>query len=254
MDCAKVEAVIVDWLKEKMSAAGSKGLVFGLSGGLDSAVVAGLSKKAAGERALALIMPCESQIIDSEHAVLVAEAFGLDRRFVDLTSAYRAMSSEMAKSGLTDPPRLASANLKPRLRMAALYYFANTLGYMVVGTGNRSEWYVGYSTKYGDGGVDVQPIIGLLKGEVVELARHLGVPEEIIAKPPTAGLWQGQTDEGEMGFTYAQLDRYIATGVADERTKARIESMHSGSRHKFAPAPTPFDPEKGISFAEEGAR
>lgn len=254
MDCAKVEAVIVDWLKGKMAAASSKGLVFGLSGGLDSAVVAGLAKKAAGDKALAVIMPCESHIIDSEHAVLVAEAFGLNRHFVDLTSAYRAMSADIAKSGLADPPRLASANLKPRLRMATLYYFANTLGYMVVGTGNRSEWYVGYSTKYGDGGVDVQPIIGLLKGEVFELARHLGVPEEIIVKPPTAGLWQGQTDEGEMGFTYAQLDRYIATGVADEQVKARIDSMHRSSRHKFALAPTPFDPEKGIAFPSNEAK
>lgn len=254
MDCAKVEAIIVDWLKGKMTAAGTKGLVFGLSGGLDSAVVSGLVKKAVGDSALAVVMPCESHIIDSEHAVLVAEHFNVKRHFVDLTSTYRTMSADILNTGLNSPPRLATANLKPRLRMATLYYFANALGYMVVGTGNRSEWYVGYSTKYGDGGVDVQPIIGLLKSEVAELAKHLGVPDEIITKPPTAGLWQGQTDEGEMGFTYAQLDRYITTGEADEAVKLRIDSMHRSSRHKFALAPTPFDPEKGLVLnSSEGA-
>ncbi|HNZ08241.1 MAG TPA: NAD(+) synthase [Bacillota bacterium] len=246
MDCAKVESFIVGWLRRMVASAHSSGLVFGLSGGIDSAVVAALCKKAMGDSTLALIMPCESHPIDFEHAVLTAEAFDIKRHFVELTGTYRSMVAEMNRAGMKDPPRMASANLKPRLRMATLYYFANGLNYMVAGTGNRSEWYVGYSTKFGDGGVDIQPILGLLKSEVVELAGHLGVPKEIIEKPPTAGLWQGQTDESEMGFTYDQLDRYISTGEAEPAVKERIDRMNMASRHKYMPPPTPFSPEDGI--------
>jgi NAD+ synthase len=105
---------------------------------------------------------------------------------------------------------------------------------------------VGYSTKYGDGGVDLQPIIGLTKSQVRKLSRHMGVPEEIILKAPSAGLWQGQTDEGEMGFTYDQLDDYITTGSADAAVKDRIDRMHESSRHKFVLPPSPIDPASGI--------
>lgn len=248
MDCALIEAQIVDWLKSKAAEAGSKGFVFGLSGGIDSALVAALASKAMKGNCLGLIMPCDSHPLDAEHAVLAAETFGITTKIVDLSGAHRNLISEFRRGAQNEPSRLASANLKPRLRMASLYFYANELNYMVLGTGNRSEWYVGYSTKYGDGGVDVQPIIGLLKTQVAELSKHMGVPQEIITKTPTAGLWQGQTDEGEMGFTYAQLDRYIATGVADEEVKARIDRMHSSSRHKFALAPSPIEPEKGITL------
>lgn len=246
MDCIKVESEIVGWMSSMMRKAGSAGLVFGLSGGLDSALVAALSKKAAGDGTLALIMPCESHPLDTEHAVLAAETFDVKRRFVELTGTYRTILRDMGEPSASGAPRMARANLKPRLRMAALYYFANSLNCMVVGTGNRSEWYVGYSTKFGDSGVDIQPVIGLLKTEIIQLSRHMGVPEEIIAKPPTAGLWQGQTDEGEMGFTYEQLDRYIETGEADDAVKARIDGMHLASRHKYVMPPTPFSPEEGL--------
>src|SRR5690606_5628013 len=107
---------------------------------------------------------------------------------------------------------MAVANLKPRLRMTTVYYVANTRNYLVAGTGNRSELTIGYFTKYGDGGVDLLPIGRLLKAEVRELARELGIPERIITKAPSAGLWAGQTDEGEMGFTYAELERYLSEG------------------------------------------
>lgn len=246
MDCARTEIMIVEWLRQKLAASGSKGFVFGLSGGLDSALVASLAAKASPGACLGLIMPCDSNPLDSEHAVLVAETYGLKTRVVDLSGPHRSLLSELKRGSEAQPARLAVANLKPRLRMASLYFFANEMNLMVLGTGNRSEWYVGYSTKYGDGGVDLQPIIGLTKSQVRLLARHMGVPEEIIMKAPTAGLWQGQTDEGEMGFTYEQLDEYIATGRAEAEVKERIDRMHAGSRHKFALPPSPIEPDTGI--------
>ena len=132
---------------------------------------------------------------------------------------------------------LARANLRPRLRMASLYYFANRLNYLVVGTGNRSELEVGYFTKYGDGGVDLLPLGALLKRQVRALAAHLGVPAPIIEKPPSAGLWEGQTDEGEMGFSYADLDRYLAGGKVPAALGERIEAMRTASEHKRRPPP-----------------
>jgi NAD+ synthase len=131
------------------------------------------------------------------------------------------------------------ANLKPRLRMMTLYYFANRHRLLVVGTGNRSETYVGYTTKYGDSGADLMPIANLLKREVKAIAWALGIPEKVLAKPPTAGLWPGQTDENEMGLTYSQLDEYLATGRAPEEVRDRIERMHRASEHKRALPPTP---------------
>ncbi len=246
MDCVRTVAIIVDWLKQRLAASGSKGFVFGLSGGLDSALVASLAVKAAPGACLGLIIPCDSNPLDAEHAVLAAEACGLETKVVDLSGPHRSLLAELRRGSESQPARLAVANLKPRLRMASLYYCANERNLMVLGTGNRSEWYVGYSTKYGDGGVDLQPIIGLTKTQVRQLARHMGVPEEIILKAPTAGLWQGQTDEGEMGFTYEQLDEYIVTGIADASVKDRIDRMHAGSRHKFVLPPSPIDPASGI--------
>jgi NAD+ synthase len=133
---------------------------------------------------------------------------------------------------------MARANLKPRLRMMTLYYFANSRGYLVAGTDNKTESFTGYFTKYGDGGVDILPISHLLKRQVRAMARALGVPEEIITKPPSAGLWEGQTDEGEMGITYEELDTIIAgieSGHTESLDPALVEKakrMHASSEHK----------------------
>jgi NAD+ synthase len=133
------------------------------------------------------------------------------------------------------------ANVKPRLRMTALYYVANTLNYLVAGTGNRSELTIGYFTKYGDGGADILPIGTLLKDEVRALARELGVPEPVITKAPSAGLWLGQTDEGEMGFTYADLESYLTRGPAavTPALAMRIERLMRATEHKRAIPPMP---------------
>lgn len=225
---------IISWIKQKVKAAGAKGIVLGLSGGIDSAVVAALSKQAVGKaRVLALFMPCNSHPQDLAHAKLVARKLGLKSKLVDLSKVYNDFLKILPPAG-----SLARSNLKPRLRMCTLYYFANKLNYLVCGTGNKSELMVGYFTKYGDGGVDILPIADLFKRQVRQLARELKIPEEVIIKPPTAGLWHGQTDEGEMGITYNDLDGILdrfcnhKQQIAAVKTVSKVTRMYKQSEHK----------------------
>ena len=231
---------IAAWIEGKVrsaGAAGAAGAVLGLSGGVDSAVVAGLCKKALGQKALGLVMSCESSPQDEKDAIEVARAFSLETLAISLDGAFRALVSV-----LPGGPRLARANLKPRLRMIALYYVANSRNYLVCGTGNKSEIQTGYFTKYGDGAADIMPLGGLLKTQVRELARELGVPERIVEKTPSAGLWEGQTDEGELGMSYAEIDRALsgldspeAAGVGE--ILERVEALVRRSEHKRKPPP-----------------
>ena len=189
---------IIIWLKRELRLSGAKGIVIGLSGGIDSCVVAALAKAAAGnKRLLCLLLPCHSAAEDMADALAFARKFGIRHKTIDLTEVYDSLLCLLPPAG-----KLAQNNLKPRLRMLALYYFANKMNYLVCGTGNKSEISLGYFTKFGDGAVDLLPIAGLLKRQVVWLAEELGIPRQVIDKPPTAGLWPGQTDEGEMGITY----------------------------------------------------
>jgi NAD+ synthase len=171
---------------------------------------------------------------------MVAKKFAIPTKTVVLDNIYDAYL-KILPDFKPDRSRtqLAQGNLKARLRMTTLYYTANQLKYIVVGSGNRSELTVGYFTKHGDAGVDILPLGNLVKKEVRELARFLQVPQEIIDKTPSAGLWDGQTDEREMGFTYEALDNYILTGKAPEELKKRIEQMHAISAHKCTTPPIP---------------
>jgi len=204
---------------------------------------------------MGLLLPCHSDPQDEHDAVVVAKHFALPIERMDLSSAYDAMVSSVqptmraikpAAPGGSDDlrARVPLANMKPRLRMTALYFMANSLNYLVAGTGNRSEAAVGYFTKWGDGGVDLLPLGRLLKSQVRALAQELRVPPEIIDKPPSAGLWLGQTDEDEMGFTYAELERYLkkgAQGVSPALTM-KMERLERASRHKReVPAVPDFD-------------
>ncbi len=226
------------WMAAQVRQAGAQGLVVGLSGGVDSAVVAVLGQRAVGDDLLGVLMPCHSLPEDGELAGLLARTFGLPTLTVDLTPAYDSLLASL-------PPgsALAQANLKPRLRMTTLYYLANERNYLVAGTGNRSELMMGYFTKYGDSGVDMLPLGGLLKTQVWELARALGVPEAIVNRAPSAGLWPGQTDEGEMGITYAVLDRTLLalergdTGEIDPATLVKVQDKIARSAHKRALPP-----------------
>jgi NAD+ synthase len=235
---------IVSWIRMKVEEAGATGTVVGLSGGVDSAVVGALCKMAFPETTLGLIMPCHSLKEDVEDAMLVARKFGIEVKLVDLSKAfesiYEALEGKGVQEGILDIP---TANIKPRLRMITLYYYASKLRRLVVGTGNRSEISVGYFTKYGDGGVDILPIGGLLKSEVRALAAELGVPRKIMEKPPSAGLWAGQTDEGEMGITYEMLDGIIKAmdsgdiSSFDPELVEKVKLMIERSEHKRNPPP-----------------
>lgn len=203
-----------------MKEAHVKGIVMGLSGGIDSATVAALAKEAIGKkRVLALILPCHSLRPDLADAALVTKKLGIQTKTIDLSRIYDSLIKLLPQAG-----GLAKANLKPRLRMLVLYYFANKLNYLVCGTGNKSELMVGYFTKHGDGATDILPIGNLLKKQIRSLARELRVPERIIARSPTAGLWPGQTDEGEMGITYNELDDIL------ERLESKRKQILSKSK------------------------
>lgn len=231
------------WIREQVLTANRKGVVVGMSGGLDSSVVAVLCKGAWPQNTLGVLMPCYSSEQDLTHARIVAQNFDIATTTVALDPVFDSLKKALPSEGLAPETRkLAEANLKPRLRMLTLYYLANRLGYLVVGTGNRSELEVGYFTKYGDGSADILPLGNLVKSQVKELARYLGIPEEIIAKPPSAGLWEGQTDEGELGITYKELDRYLLSGKASRKVRQRVEALFRANAHKRRLPPSPPNP------------
>jgi NAD+ synthase len=231
------------WIREQVTGAGCSGAVVGMSGGVDSAVAAALCKRAFPENMIGVLMPCHSAPEDAAHAQMVAARFGIPTRVVVLDGIYDALLRALPAAEV--PPerqRTAVSNLKPRLRMMVLYYLAKQRGYLVVGSGNRSELATGYFTKYGDGGVDILPLGNLVKAQVRELAGFLGVPQEIIDRPPSAGLWPGQTDEAELGISYQELDHYLITGEAAAGAHRRIQSLMAASRHKLRPPPVPDFP------------
>jgi len=228
------------WIRETVSQAGGKGLVVGMSGGVDSSVVVVLCKRAFPEATLGVIMPCHSSKIDREHAELVAAKFSIPVKVVVLDGVFDILIEALQGDGYdATTRRLAENNIKPRLRMVALYYFANRLNYLVVGASNRSELSVGYFTKHGDSGSDLMPLGNLVKSQVQDLAKYLDIPREVIDKPPSAGLWEGQTDEAELGLTYSELDCYLITGEAEKKIKEQVDFMMSKSRHKCCPPPIP---------------
>ena len=229
---------ISKWIAQSVHDAGAKGAVVGLSGGIDSAVTATLCKKSLGANVLGVIIPCGSDPHDEEDAILITTKLGIMTLTVELDETYQTLVA-----GLSDGTRLANANLKARLRMTILYFLANTLSYLVVGTGNKTELMVGYFTKYGDGGVDILPLGGLYKTQVWELARALNIPERIINKNPTAGLWPGQSDEDELGMSYVELDRTLQAintrctdGISQENIR-KVWQWIESSGHKRQRAP-----------------
>lgn len=241
-------------MRRQLASTGARGFVVGLSGGLDSAVVARLAQLAAPGHVVAAILPAHSDPQDERDAELVAAHFSMTTVRVDLAPAYDAaiaaaqaalqtLPAQMRGPKPADPirVRLPLANVKPRLRMTTLYFLASSLDYLVAGTGNRSEAAIGYFTKHGDGGADLLPIGHLMKSEVRALARELTVPSAIIERTPSAGLWIGQTDEEEMGFTYAELERYLEDGPqgVSPALAMKIERLIRSSDHKRGLPPTP---------------
>jgi NAD+ synthase len=240
---------ITEWIRQQVTVATARGLAVGLSGGLDSAVVARLCQLAMPDNVIGMILPCHSDPRDEQDAGLVARRFDFPVVRLDLAPAYDHLVRDLKTLFPQLPPNQApgaapaggpapqpSANIKPRLRMSALYFVANSLNYLVAGTGNRSELTIGYFTKHGDGGVDLLPLGRLLKSDVRALAIELEMPDEIIEKPPSAGLWAGQTDEAEMGFSYSDLERYLTDGpdAVSPALAMRIERLVRTTDHKRA--------------------
>jgi len=242
-DWAQASERLVEWIRDRAREAGARGGVFGVSGGIDSALVLALAKRAFGSECLALILPCHSVQEDVDDALELVRLFDCPHKVVDLSPAYDALLASLrfagGECGSGSVTALAEANLKPRLRMAAWYYYANLMNYLVLGGSNRAEIYVGYSTKYGDTGVDIMPLGHLTKSEVREMAAHLGVPKRIVERTPSAGLWKGQTDEDEMGITYRDLDNYLFGKPVPDDVRAKIERRHRNSEHKRRMPPVP---------------
>lgn len=233
-DPKKIAEYLEKWIKDEFAAAGAKKAVLGISGGIDSALLAGLLCRALGpENVTGIMMPCHSGIIDEEYAALLAAKFEFKTYKIDLSKTYDTLQKVISDElGTLDT--LPSANIKPRLRMTTLYSIAQQQGALVCGGGNKDEITYGYFTKYGDSGVDLLPLADLLKGEVWSTSEYIGVPAAIIDRPPTAALWEGQTDEKEMGMTYAELDTYIATGNASEAVKDKVQRAIVKTAHKRA--------------------
>lgn len=228
----------IAFIREVLKRANCSAIVFGNSGGKDSALVGILCKMACPDT-LGVMMPCQSKRNfgeDMEDGRKVAEQFGIALTTVDLTPAKEALAGQISQIQEISPA--AASNINPRLRMATLYAIAQSRGALVAGTGNRSECYMGYFTKWGDGAFDFNPISDLTVQEIYEFLAYLGAPESIIQKAPSAGLFEGQTDEQEMGITYADLDRYLLTGEGEAATIEKIERYHGRSEHKRRPAAT----------------
>lgn len=226
-----------EWLRDEVNRAGAKGIILGLSGGIDSSVLAALGREALGrEGVLGVIMPCGSNPNDEDDAKLLADSLDVRYTRVDLSETFHVMCSSIGADKDLSP--LVCSNMKARLRMVTLYALGQSNGLLVCGTSNKSEYETGYFTKYGDSGSDLMPLISFLKRDIRAMAKILRVPEKIITKAPSAGLVDGQTDEGDMGFTYDVLDEYLATGkITDQSAKERIDVMRRRSEHKRKPIP-----------------
>lgn len=220
---------MVSWLRDKRDKTGLKGAVFGLSGGVDSAVVAALSKLAFGDDHLAIVMPIHSLKEDEVDAKLLADKLGIKTTRVDLTSTYDDFVKNAKAESFT---KMSLSNIKPRLRMTNLYLYGQNLSYMVLGSSNKSEYLVGYFTKWADSACDVYLLRDFYKSEVYELAKVLEVPDEIINKKPSAGLWKGQSDEDELGVSYDDIEKYFEGETIDSEKAKRIQALYKSTQHK----------------------
>ena len=243
IDTKEISIIIKDFIKIYVQNSGAKGIVIGLSGGIDSAVTAVLCKESLDKKHIkCLFLPDESTPdLDCKHNDLIIKKFDLQCDKKDITNVVK----EITNNSIIKPDKYALANIKARVRMILLFEYANMTNNLVCGTSNKSEMLVGYFTKYGDGGVDIMPLGDLYKTQVFELAKYLKIPKQIISKPPTAGLWHGQTDEQELKLSYNQLDKILAglekkidineiSKFADVKKSEvlRIKNMRIKSQHK----------------------
>lgn len=222
----------VAFIRDLLADAHADGIVYGNSGGKDCTLVGALCKLAC-DNTVGVIMPCSSNRnygSDRDDAIAAGEKFGIEQRTVDLTPVREALLSSL--NGVTEPNEQALTNIAPRLRMTTLYAIGAAENRLVAGTGNKCEIFMGYFTKWGDGGSDFNPIADLTVDEVYALLDYLGAPVNIIQKAPSAGLYEGQTDEDDMGVTYAEVADYMAGRDVKETSRVIIERYHRVSHHK----------------------
>lgn len=242
MQCNDIGCVITrikDLIRQSLWASGAGGVVLGISGGVDSAVAAVLAAKAIGpEKVIGVSMPAVSNDpADQADAEELCRKFGISLLTVPLDEIVAAAFS---RPGLVDTPVLRG-NFTARIRMAVLYNVAASNGYLVCGTSNKTEYLIGYSTKWGDGAADIQPLLHLLKKDVYAIARDLEIPDAILTKAPSAGFWEGQSDEGELGLTYAEVDTALLQleahdFVPENPVEERVLDLVKNSQHKRVPA------------------
>ena len=246
VDNSNVEAYvekIAAWIKERIQSTGRKGVVLGMSGGIDCSVVARLCQRA-GVDIFLVMMPYGNDMSNSKsyaHSMELIEKFEFSYYMYDIKPAVDAIVVTERIPGFETNEankELSVANIRPRVRMTYLYQLAQMGSRFVIGTGNMAECTVGYFTKWGDGACDLNPLAKMTKQEVYTLARYLGVPDCIVNKKPSAGLWEGQTDEDELGMTYAQIDAFILNDSSgNEEVDCLIEKRIAMSAHKFDKIP-----------------
>lgn len=219
----KIRSFLLDYVSKN----NLKGYCLGISGGVDSSVLFKILEPLDID-VTAVIMPINSIMQDENHARLLTENTKKNVIKVDLTDVYNQMIQVLPKSD----NKMSYANIKPRLRMTTLYQIAQSNQLLVAGASNKAEYMLGYFTKYGDSGVDVLPLVEFKKSEIYEMAKVLGVPSEIIDKPPSAGLYEGQSDEKEMGILYKDIDDYLDGKLEDKTINSKIEKMYNITNHK----------------------
>lgn len=224
--------VVEKFLKDKLEETHMSGYVLGISGGIDSSLVAAIANKVCKDKLLCLILPCESMKEDEEDALKLVKHLNLNYLTIDLTKAYLSLKEEVENKLGKSLDLMSKSNMKVRLRMVTLYALASFKHYLVLGTDNKDERYLGYFTKYGDGAADLLPIVHLTKKEVKEAAYLYGLPKELVERVPSAGLFKGQSDEGEMGVTYEAVDKFLLGEKIEAKNLKIIERLHRISEHK----------------------
>jgi len=247
IDSERVKEKIVEFIQKQVKEAGLSKAVVGLSGGLDSSVVAYLAKEVLGaENVYGIVLPSKTTSKeDVEDAKEIIKTLGINPVEIDIAPVVDSLLTS-----LKDTDKIRKGNIMARTRMIALYDQAAKYKALVLGTSNKTELLLGYFTKYGDGGVDLEPLGDLYKTQVRQLAKDLGVPEKVSKKAPTAGLWPGQTDEGELGFTYEEVDKLLCHMFDEKKNdeeliklgfkKEFIEKIRDkikNTEHKRKPAP-----------------